>query len=175
MQGNISRNFNKPGMAYTILSRAKNRSGIKLNNFKSNMIKTNKQALIEMDCMHEESVLDIIHPLLQMETPIILLLNIRSWNSHIHQILKDPIYLNLCSILCFTETKVENEYNIKIIHQFYSNWDDINFSTDHGLTICFQKNRMELLYVLKTNPSIEAVACNFQCQKSEFILILIYR
>ena len=175
MHGNISRDFNKPGMAYTMLSRAKNRSGIKLNNFTSRMIKTNRQALNEMDRMHEESLLDISHPLLQMETPVILLLNIRSWNSHIHHMLKDPIYLNLCSILCFTETKVENEYNIKRINQFDSNWDDIHFSTDHGLTICFQKNRMKLLCELTTNPSIEAVAIKFQYQQSEFILILIYR
>ena len=135
MQGHMNQKFAAPGMAYTMLSRAQNRSGIKLHNFKSTMIATNQNALNEMSRMREDSVLKITHALLLMQSPVLLLLNIRSWNSHITHHTSDPIYMNTCAILCFTETKVTNIQNVTRISDFDSSWKDIHYTTSHWLAI----------------------------------------
>jgi hypothetical protein len=175
MKCSMNKSFNPAGMAYTMLSRAKNRAGIKLDNFKSHMIKTNEKAVNEMNRMREESLLNICNPLLQLKNPVILLLNIRSWNCHIDHILNDPIYLINCSILCFTETKVQNTNTIKSIDQLDSNWHDIHLPSEHGLTICYQKNKIQFICQLEIDPFIEALACKFKYEQTEFIIILLYR
>ena len=175
MQGHMNEKLGKPGMAYTMLSRAQNRSGIKLHNFKSSMIATNKDALTEMNRMREESVLKLEHTLLLMPTPVLLLLNVRSWNSHIIHHTSDPIYLNTCSILCFTETKVTNRQNITRICDFDLRWDDIHYTTAHGLAICYQKNKIKLVRELQTDPFIEAAACIWEHEEIQFIVLLVYR
>lgn len=162
-------------MAYTMLSRAQNRAGIKLDSFNASMIKTNENALKEMNRMRKENVLDISHPITQMQCPIALLLNIRSWSLHINHIMRDHIYLDNCSILCFTETKVSNTYKIKRINQFDSDWEDMHFTTDHGLAICYKKKDITFITNITISLGIEAVVCKFQYQTTDFILILLYR
>jgi hypothetical protein len=165
----------RPGMAYTMLSRAQNRSTIKLENFKSDMIQINKSALEEMIRMREECPLIIEHPLYKMNSPVVLLLNIRSWNKHITHLTSDPVYLNLCSILCFTETRVVNTHCINRISSIDTNWQDIHYTTTHGLAICYEKNKINLVNELPTTSSIEIAASVFQHNESTFILILVYR
>ena len=110
MYGFIDNKFNKPGMAYTMLSRAKTRSGLQLDNFKCSLIKTNQKALQEIERLRKESPLEINHSLLTMKGPNVFLLNIeRSWNSQIVNVLADPIYFDYCSIFCFTETKANEK------------------------------------------------------------------
>ena len=55
-----------PGMFYTMLSRGKSRDRIKLRNFKEEHIVVNDKALIEMERMRTESVLEYNHPLKEM-------------------------------------------------------------------------------------------------------------
>ena len=165
----------RSGMTYTGLSRAQNRLRLKLENFTSDMIVTNESALQEMNRMREESTLIIKHTLLEMDSPVLLLLNIRSWNKHITHLTNDPIYLNTCSLLCFTETRVVNTHCIDRINNIDANWQDIHYTTTHGLAICYQKTRIDLVRPLTTNHEIEIAASVFQHKELQFILILVYR
>ena len=164
----------RSGMTYTGLSRAQNRLRLKLENFTSDMIVTNESALQEMNRMREESPLIIKHTLLEMDSPVLLLLNIRSWNKHITHLTNDPIYLNTCSLLCFTETRVVNTHCIDRINNIDRNWQDIPNTTTHGLAICYQKTRIDLVRPLTTNHEIEIAASVFQHKELQFILILVY-
>ena len=170
--GRMCRN---PGMVYTMLSRAQNRSRIKLHNFTSNMIGTNECALKEINRMREECPLVIKHKVSEMSSPVLLLLNIRSWNKHLSHLTSDPAYLTSCSILCFTETSINNNTFINRISNINENWQDTHYATDHGLAICYERNKINLVLELTTTSSIEIAASVFQHHDKQFILILVYR
>ena len=68
--------------------------------------------------MREEKVFKFQHPIFNINKHILALLNIVSWNKHISHHFIDPIYLSMCSMLCFTETKVVNLDNIDRINNF---------------------------------------------------------
>ena len=98
-----------PGQGYTALSRGKMSNGIKLVNFHEDNIKVNTKALLEMNRLKPESLLDVTHPALYLTGNIIALLNIRSWNLHLQHFVCDPVHLNHCSIFCFTETNLKRK------------------------------------------------------------------
>ena len=166
----------KPGMMYTMLSRAQNRQGIKLYNFKSNMLHHNKKALDEIIRMRTESSLTTIHPLSSMTSPTIMLLNIRSWNSHIAEITNDPVYLKLCSLMCFTETRYNNNsINIEI-KSIDENWENIHHDTNHGLALCYNTMKVKLIEEkIQTTNSIEILASIFQFNGEQVLIVLVYR
>ena len=97
------------GMAYTMLSRGKNRKNIKLNNFAEECITVNKLAVIEMDRLRNESVLNYPHPLKKMTSATISYVNIVSWTTHIEHFLSDTAHSQFSSLFCFTETNIRNE------------------------------------------------------------------
>ena len=169
-----SRMWKNPGMTYTMLSRAQNRSRIKLNNFASDKIKHYEEALKEINRMREECPLVLKHKLTEMSSPVIMLLNIRSWNKHIGHLTNDPIYLNSCSIICLTETKLTNNC-INRISNIDENWKDAHYATSHGLAICYEQNKVLLIRELPTTSVIEIAASVFQIEDEQFILILVYR
>ena len=176
MQGSLDNAYNKPGMAYTMLSCAKSRSGLLLNNFKCNLIKTNQKALLEIERLRNESNLKVSHPLLEMKSPIILLLNIeRSWNSHVQNILADPNYFDSCSMFCFTETNVKEVEKIKRVNELNNAWEDIHVTSEHGLAICYRTNEIQLVCELATASIIESCAYKFRYKEYDFIIVLIYR
>ena len=157
-----------------MLSRAQNRSRIKLNNFASDKIKHYEEALKEINRMREECPLVLKHKLTEMSSPVIMLLNIRSWNKHIGHLTNDPIYLNSCSIICLTETKLTNNC-INRISNIDENWKDAHYATSHGLAICYEQNKVLLIRELPTTSVIEIAASVFQIEDEQFILILVYR
>ena len=167
----------RPGMMYTLLSRNKTRSGIKLDGFTSDMIVTNESALVEMKRMREEKIFHFKHPISFIQSPILLLLNMRSWITHIAHHFADQFYLDTCSILCFTETNVKRINEISRISSFHTDWKDHHQVTEHGLAICYNKNNMILIQILTIDCNLEATACIFKnCQsQEEFIIFLIYR
>ena len=94
------------GMFYTMLSRGKLHKNIKLNNFDEDCIVVNKSAVIEMERLRNNNVLDYPHPLKKMKTATISYLNIVKWTLHISHFLSDNAHSIYSSILCFTETNV---------------------------------------------------------------------
>ena len=149
----------RPGMLYTLLSRNKTRSGLKLDGFTSDMIVTNQSALVEMKRMREEKVFNFNHPISLIDSPILLLLNIRSWIKHIAHHFNDQFYLDRCSIMCFTETNVRQISEIARVKSFHTKWKDYHKVTDHGLAICYNKEYMILIQVLDITFDLEATAC----------------
>ena len=74
--------------------------------------------------MRRENVFTWKHPLLELPGNKVLLLNIRSYNAHIQQLLTDNIYTDECCLLFFTETHCTN--NFDRIKQFDNTWTDIH-------------------------------------------------
>lgn len=165
----------RPGMMYTLLSRAKTRSGIKLQGFESDMIVTNESALVEMKRMRKEKLFHFQDPTSFIDSPILLLLNIVSWNLHISHHFNDQFYLNKCSIMCFTETNVANVDNIAQINDFHYDWKDYHSPTEHGLAICYKKEIIDLIEKLPITFQLEGMACILKNQSGSFIVFLIYR
>ena len=166
----------KPGWMYTLLSRGKNRLGIKLNGFTSDMIVININAQKEMKRMREEKVFHFDHPISRITSPVLLLLNIRSWIKHIAHHVNDQFYLNRCSIMCFTETNV-NGRMFERIESFHTQWSDIHKDTEHGLAICFKTTDFVFVQELEIVHDLEATACIFKYSDTcvKFIIFLIYR
>ena len=122
----------KQGQAYTLLSRAISRDGIKLTNFKPEMIKVNQAALEEMQRLREKAPLQCTHPLDFCSDFKFALLNIRSWNYHLKHFLSDPVLLAKCCMFVFTETNIANNAQDSITN-YDSKWTDIHVHTQHGL------------------------------------------
>ena len=131
------------GLLYTLLSRAKSRDKLKLLNFEPDQIKVNQPALHEMDRMRKESVFSWQNPLMEMSGNKMCLFNIRSWNAHIEHFLTDKVYTT-CSLLCFTETHINNG-QCTTIEQYVKGWKDIHKPTIHGLAICYNINKVNII------------------------------
>jgi len=130
-----------------------------------------------MKRMREEKIFHFTHPISLINPPILLLLNIRSWHKHIAHHLTDQFYLDSCSIMCFTETHVNNVSQIASIESFHSEWKDYHKATDHGLAICYNINNNILIQELEIEFELEAAACILQNTEShdKFIIFLVYR
>ena len=166
----------KPGMMYTCLSRCTTRIGIKLEDFNSNMIVTNQNALVEMQRMREEKPFHFHDPTYYFSSPILMLLNIVSWNLHISHHLSDQFYLEKCSIMCFTETNLTNVTGgISRIDNFHTGWKDYHSHTEHGLAICHNESRIKFVKILPVTSGLEGMACMFSDKNEYFIVFLIYR
>ena len=122
------KNYNvTEGLFYTMISRGKESKKIKLNNFDENCIKVNKSAVIEMERLRRESVLDCPHPLKKMTGPSISYANIVKWSKHIEHFLSDTAHAEYSSLFCFTETNIVNEQYSRI-KNYLPEWDDIHHS-----------------------------------------------
>ena len=173
--GNTKNGFEKtPGMCYTMISRAKSRSTIKLNGFNRSMLTKNSSALKEMERMKTANrVFEFKHPLIQYENKSTLILfNIVSYNKHIHHLLADPVYLKFSSICCFTETKMVNPENI--INLIHTDWNGLYSQRDHGLSISFNTKKITLVEQLEIHNQIEGLAAIFEKGNEKFIIFLIY-
>ena len=141
------------------------------------MIKANNSALLEMERMRSSALFQYHHPLSKYITGYnIVLSNISSWNAHIEDLLSDPIYINKCSLLCFTETNLQEERTAVQINEWKDNWEVIHFPSEHGLAICYKKEEMKLNCHLPIVSNIEAIACTFTYKYNiPLTLLLVYR
>ena len=102
--------------------------------------------------------------------PEILILGTQILSSHFN----DKFYLEKCSIMCFTETKVRNNATITKINELHPQWNDIHSATEHGLSICY-KDTVRLIEDLPITQQLEAMACKFETNNKRFIIVLLYR
>ena len=182
MIGNLNRTTSKSskhkvpigqGQVYTLLSRAKSRNKIQLLNFEPEHIRVNKDALEEMNRMRKESVFDWQHPLKKTDKNICLF-NIRSWNAHIKHFLSDKLYTDRSSIICFTETHLNNN-NFTHLEELEDNWKDIHKPTEHGLAICYNTNKVKFINQLEGFDQIEILPVLFEIDQEQILIILVYR
>ena len=81
-------------------------------------------------------------PLTEVLGYAICLFKIRSWKAHIHHFPSDPIYAELCTVLCFTETNLSKRSYEKI--KFMSGLDGIHNLTNRGLAIFFDTEKVKI-------------------------------
>ena len=103
------KNYQQPqGQFYTLLSHAKSCDEVLLLNFEPEDVKVNETALEEMVQRRNESLFSRQHPLIKLNGIGMCLFNIRLWNGHIELFLSDKIYSTYSSLLCFTETNIND-------------------------------------------------------------------
>lgn len=120
------------GQAYTILSSATSRKGLKLVGFSPSKVRVNKAALTEMDVIRDWSDFSWKHPLqaLSVDRSIWFgFLNIPSLKAHFND-LKTETFLQPLAALCLTETRVSKPANF-LMEGFDSFWNYI----EHGLAM----------------------------------------
>ena len=99
------------GQAYTIISRATSRKGIKLINFTADVLLVNESACLELKRMRKESLLNCENPLHKYKDATnVAHLNIRTLNSHFPDLEKD-LSLKHLLVLCLTETHTRQPDN----------------------------------------------------------------
>jgi len=165
-----------PGMVYTLLSRAKSRTRLKLLNFKGEeQIKINNAALAEMLRMRNESLLLCEHPINKLNGKKICLFNIRSWNLHIEHFLSDKYFATNSSVFCFTETNTRNSRSIKELSDYCDGWTPIHNQTEHGLAICYNTSEVTNVERLSSWGVLELLPVKMTIDNDCILLILIYR
>ena len=58
------------------------------------------------------------------------------------------------SIFCFTETNINNEY-YKNIEDYQHGWANIHKLTEHGLAICYDTTKVEIVQVFTTDDRLQ--------------------
>ena len=162
------------GMAYTMLSRGKKRANIKLLNFDESCIKVSKEALIEMDRLRKDCVLDCQHPLKKINAPSISYLNIVRWTLHIKHFLSDTAHSEYSSLFCFTETNIVDE-QYQRIKSYLPEWDDVHYSVGHGLAICYNTSKVKLIREYTYFGALEILPALFEINQEMVLLVLLYR
>ena len=157
-----------------MLSRGKDRKNIKLSNFAEECITANKQAVIEMERLRNESVLDYPHPLKKMTSTTISYVNIVKWTTHIEHFLSDTAHFQFSSLFCFTETNITNE-QFDGIKSYLPEWDDIHDSLGHGLAICYNTTKVEVLKEYHYTGVLEILPVLLRVKNELMFLLLVYR
>ena len=166
-----------PGMFYTLLSRATSSDKVKILNFDESVIKCNEKAKEEMTRMKNESVLSCNHPLRELNGEKICLHNIVKWDKHICHFLSDRNYVNHSSLFCFTETYTS--VNSKGIREYLGSWDSKHEHRGHGLAVCYDTAKVEIIECDFDNLFIDNVfemfAVGIIIGNERLLLVLIYR
>ena len=83
-----------PGQFFTLLSRARSGNAVRILNFDETNTVFSDLIKAKMERLRRDSVFTWRHPILQNERMKMCLLNIVSWNLHIHHLLPDKYYMN---------------------------------------------------------------------------------
>ena len=156
------------GQAYTMISRATARKGIKLINFTADVIKVNENACLELQRMRKESLLNCENPISDYsDNTNIAHLNIRTLKSHFPDLKKD-LCLKHLSVLCLTETHT-NQPDINLTGYYV-----VSKPTEHGLAIYIRETiQSEVLQLTDTNSDVEALG--IYIQTLNLAVLVVYR
>ena len=158
------------GLAYTMLSRATCRSGIKLINFQEQDIKINQSAFNELNRMASESKFN-------PSTPIQLLgddkfsighLNIRSLSKHIQDVQADSFVQKL-SVLCLSETHISRPLDKYQIDGYVF----LPKSSKHGLAIYIKTGLS--YHVIPTEIELQILAISVSYQTQDILILVLYK
>ena len=166
-------------LVYTLLSRARRRDFIEILNFNEDKIKHNKEALKEMEHMRRDYPFVYEHPLEKLHVSKICLNNIRDWQAHFSHFLSGKYYAKYCSVLCFTETKV-NGSRISNISEHQPGLENINHPTAPcGLAIYYNKSKVVIDAVNIPDETftshIELMSVLMSIEGEQALLVLIYQ
>ena len=93
------------------------------------------------------------------------LFNMRSWNVHLEDFLSDKIYSTYSSLICFTETN---------INEILEDWKDINKNTQHGLALCYNVSKVNIIEVIEIPSVLEVLPIVLEIEKETTLLVIVY-
>ena len=82
------------------------------------------------------------------------LFHISSWNDHLEHFFSDKIYPTYSSLFCFTETNI-NDRPSKPINKILDDWKGINKKKQHGLALCYNMSKVNIIEVIDTPSALE--------------------
>ena len=77
-------------------------------------------------------------------------------------------------MFCFTETNIVNE-QYKRIKDYLPEWDDIHHSVLHGLTVCYNTTKVNILKKYSYTGVLEILPVLLEIGKEIIFLVLVYR
>ena len=127
--------------------------------------------------MRNASLLSCNHPLTELNGEKICLHNIVKWDKHICHFLADRNYVNHSSLFCFTETYTS--INSKGIREYLGSWDRKHEHRGHGLAVCYNTAKVEIIKCDFDNLFVDNVFEMFTVGmiigNEKLLLVLIYR
>ena len=82
---------------------------------------------------------------------VLVYVYLRSWNSHFEHFLSDKMYSTFSSLFCFTETNI-NDSPAKHIDEILDDWKDIHKNTQHGLALCHNVSKINIIDAIEMLP-----------------------
>ena len=160
------------GQAYVALSRVKSLSGLHLRSFDPEKIKVNKTALIEMERMRQQSLFQWkpnIATLQEQDYTLLLHLNIRSFQAHEKDFLKDQT-LQCADLISMTEAYLQlDHYNFREEYVFYNN------KTLHGIIAFVRKSLHPTRLQYLESSTIETLVLQIELCTCKTIVIVCYK
>ena len=101
------------------------------------------------------------------------LFNIRSWNVHLEYFLSGKIYSTYSSLFCFTETNT-NDSPAKHIDEILDNWKDIHKNTHHGLALCYNVSKVNIIEVIEISSVLEVLPIVLEIERETIVLVIMY-
>lgn len=93
---------------------------------------------------------------------------------HIEHFLADKMYLTYSSVFCFTETHIDNQH-YKNIEEYQLGWKSIHRNTEHGLAICYDTSRVEIVKTFTTPGELQVLPVLLKIDDELVFLVLLYR
>ena len=101
------------------------------------------------------------------------LFNIRSWNVHLEYFLSGKIYSTYSSLFCFTETNT-NDSPAKHIDEILDNWKDIHKNTHHGLALCYNVSKVNIIEVIEISIVLEVLPIVLEIERETIVLVIMH-
>ena len=101
------------------------------------------------------------HPLIELNSIRMCLFNIRSWNSHLEHFLSDKVYSTYST---YTQLIV-----LQNIDDILDDWGDIHKNTQHGLDICYNVSKVNIIEVIEIPSVLEVLPVILEIEKETFI------
>ena len=143
-------------------------------NFEHEDIKVNESALDEMVRMRNESLFSWQHPIIELNGIYMCLFNIRSWSVHLEHFMSDKIYSTYSSLFSLTETNI-NDSPAKYIDEILDDWKDIHKNTHHGLALCYNVNKVNIIEVIEIPSVLEVLPIVLEIERETILLVKAYR
>ena len=94
------------------------------------------------------------------------LFNIRSWNGHLKHFLSDMIYSSYYSLICFTETNLNNSTES---HEILDELKDTHKNIRHGLVLCYNTRTLYIMEVIDFPSVLKVLPIVLEIEKETFI------
>ena len=167
------------GLVYTLLSRARKRTTLRILNFDQSYIKHNDKALKEMELMAIDRPFVFDHPLEILKGNKICLNNLRGWQAHIKHFLSNPLFTRHSAVLCFTETRYLGSA-VTDISKHQPGWESIHHPhAAHGLSLCYDKSKVKIDVLTIPNhlfaSGMELMTALVAIEDEQALIVLLYR